>query len=257
MAALAAAVAGADEVVVPPNLIPDGASVITTEMVPLAGLSDAELERVVARVPGGAANVADVYPLAPLQEGILFHHLLARSDTGAGAGGAVASDAYVLPMVLGFDARERLEGFLATLRRVIGRHDILRSAVVWQGLREPVQVVVRQAPLPVHEVVLTAGQDAVTSLLAAGTDPLDPGSAPLLRVLTAMHPDNGDHWLTLLNIHHLVQTTPPSRYSWARSPPSSKDARKICPLRCPSATSWPRPGSVSQPPNTNSSSPIC
>ena len=185
VAALAAAVAGGDEVVVPPNLIPDGASVITAEMVPLAGLSDAELARVVARVPGGAANVADVYPLAPLQEGILFHHLLATGGAGgdgtpagadqaesgagaAGAGGAVVGDAYVLPMVLGFDARERLEAFLSAVRRVIGRHDVLRSAVVWQGLREPVQVVVREAVLPVHEVVLAGGEDPVAALLAGG-----------------------------------------------------------------------------------------
>ena len=222
VAALAAAVAGGDEVVVPPNLIPDGASVITAEMVPLAGLSDAELERVVARVPGGAANMADVYPLAPLQEGILFHHLLATGEAGrdetpagadqaesgaggAGAGGAVVGDAYVLPMVLGFDSRERLEAFLSAVRRVIGRHDILRSAVVWEGLREPVQVVVREALLPVREVVLAGGEDLVAALLAVGADPLDIGSAPLLRVFIAAQPEGAGRWLALLQVHHLVQ----------------------------------------------------
>jgi len=114
-------------------------------------------------------------------------------------------DAYVLPMVLGFDARERLEAFLSAVRRVIGRHDILRSAVVWQGLREPVQVVVREAVLPVREVVLAGGEDPVAALLAAGTDPLDIGSAPLLRVFIAAQPEGDGRWLGLLQVHHLVQ----------------------------------------------------
>ena len=107
--------------------------------------------------------------------------------------------------MLGFDARERLEAFLSAVRRVIGRHDVLRSAVVWQGLREPVQVVVREAVLPVREVVLAGGEDPVAALLAVGADPLDIGSAPLLRVFIAAQPEGGGRWLALLQVHHLVQ----------------------------------------------------
>ncbi|HEX8430621.1 MAG TPA: AMP-binding protein, partial [Longimicrobium sp.] len=196
LAELAAEVGGESrEVHVPANGIRRG-DPITPEMLPLADLTQAEIDTIIAGVPGGAANVQDIYPLAPLQEGILFHHLLTTEG-----------DPYLLENLVSFERHERLEAFLGALRSVVGRHDVLRTAVVWEGLREPVQVVWRDAPLIVEEIELDAELGDVAEQLRARFDPrhyrIDVRRAPLMRACVAYDAEH-ERWLLLLLLHHLA-----------------------------------------------------
>jgi amino acid adenylation domain-containing protein len=188
-----ATAAGRPAVTVPPTLIPAEAQAITPGMVPLASLTMEQISQVTALVPGGAANIADIYPLAPLQEGLFFHHLAAGDGP----------DPYLSPMVLRCASRDRAQELLAAIQRVIDRHDIYRTSLAWDGLPEPVQVLWRVARLPVTEVSLDSGPDPVAALLAAAPPRLELTAAPLLRAYAAAEPGTGRH-LVLLQVHHLV-----------------------------------------------------
>ena len=184
------------EVDVPANRIPPGCEKITPDMLSLAALTPEEIEGVVATVPGGAGNVQDIYGLAPLQEGILFHHMLAREG-----------DPYQAQMLFSFDSRERLDDYVRALQAVVDRHDVLRTAVLWEGLSEPVQVVWRQARLVVEEADFDATAGDVAQQLSARFDSrhfrFDLGQAPLLRLFIAHDAANG-RWLMLQLFHHLA-----------------------------------------------------
>src|SRR5207302_7327755 len=199
LAGLASLVRGESRPIeVPPNLIPEQCALITPEMLPLVDLTSEEIERIVSMVPGGSSNVQDIYPLAPLQEGILFHHLMASEG-----------DPYLLSSLYSFGTHEGLDSYLGAWQAVIDRHDILRTGVVWEGVSEPVQVVWRHAPLPVEEVVLdaAAATDGAEQLRAK-VDPrhlrLDVRRAPLMRAYIA-HDSIQGRWLLLMVNHHLSE----------------------------------------------------
>ncbi|TWE07133.1 arthrofactin-type cyclic lipopeptide synthetase C [Pseudomonas sp. AG1028] len=184
LAVLARSVVRQAQASVPANLIAAGCTQITPELLPLLSLEQADIDRIVAQVPGGAANVQDIYPLGPLQAGILYHHHLAAGET----------DPYLLEARFAFASAERLDAFCAALQRVIERHDILRTALRWDGLQTPVQVVWREACLPVQEVPLAA---------LDGPARLDLTQAPLLHLAHARDEGAG-RIIAVLRFHHAI-----------------------------------------------------
>ncbi|MEB0186265.1 amino acid adenylation domain-containing protein, partial [Pseudomonas sp. Bout1] len=189
LAALAAAVGKGVEVDVPANRVPVGCTRITPDLLVLARLDQATIESIVAGIPGGAANVQEIYPLAPLQEGLLYHHITDKRDP------------YQQHAMFSFACREQLDAFAQALQQVIDRHDILRTSLAWDAIEQPMQVVWREARLPVELVSLEGGP--VVDKLRERQRPLDLRRAPLMALDYAEDPLNR-RWVGMLRLHHLV-----------------------------------------------------
>ena len=82
-------------------------------------------------------NIEDIYPLSPMQQGMLFHTLL---DPEAGD--------YLTQLTGTLEGKRTLTAFRDAWREVIRRHPVLRTAFVWETLDQPLQVVHREAELP-------------------------------------------------------------------------------------------------------------
>ncbi|ERT10229.1 non-ribosomal peptide synthetase, partial [Photorhabdus temperata] len=180
---------------VPANVITPATTVLTPEMLPLIDLTQPEIDHIVEQIPGGISNIQDIYALSPLQDGILFHHLLAN-----------VGDPYLLAGQMAFTDRPLLDRYLAAVQQVINRHDILRTAFIWEGLSVPAQVVCRQVRLSVTELTLDPADGPVSDQLAQHFDPrrhrIDLGQAPLLRFIVA--PETDGRWIVLQLMHHLI-----------------------------------------------------
>ncbi|WP_122609114.1 non-ribosomal peptide synthetase, partial [Pseudomonas viridiflava] len=183
LAALASAVGTDNALQIPANRIDADCRYITPDLLPLVQLDQEAIDRIVAHVPGGAANVQDIYPVGPLQAGILYHHLAAGD-----------SDPYLLQPRFTFADETRLDAFCGALQQVIERHEILRTALFWEGLQAPVQVVWRKATLRVDAVELQDLDDAPR---------MDLTQAPLLHLVHAHDPATG-LIAAALRFHHVV-----------------------------------------------------
>ncbi|MFT5780648.1 MAG: amino acid adenylation domain-containing protein, partial [Pseudomonas sp.] len=156
---------------------------LTPSDVPQAGLSQIELDAL--------RGVDDLYPLSPLQQGLLFHSQL----EGAGS--------YVSQLLLPFTGLDplRLEN---AWRHVLARHDVLRSRfLLGEG---PLQLIQSEVALDWQNLDWREQSDFDTALQAFCSAERERGfdlqQAPLLR-LTLLQRGAGD-FVLVWTLHHLL-----------------------------------------------------
>ena len=142
-------------------------------------------------------NIEDIYRLSPVQQGMLFHTL-------AAPGSGVYFEQFSLEYGGGFDPG----AFVRAWQRVVDRHPVLRTSFLWEDLEQPVQVVHRQAPLPVDRQDwrgLPAGERDERLRAYAAADRrsgFDIGRPPLLRLGLIRTGEQEHH--VVWSYHHLL-----------------------------------------------------
>ena len=122
-------------------------------------------------------NVSDIYPLTPTQTGMLFHTLQAP-------GSGVYFEQYVCTLSGSLD----LACFRQAWETALERHAVLRTAFVWEGLDEPLQVVRQKVELPFEYVdwcdlsEVEQHERLEEYIKTDRTRGFDPAKAPLLRL---------------------------------------------------------------------------
>ncbi|MDB9376296.1 condensation domain-containing protein, partial [Nodularia sphaerocarpa] len=86
-------------------------------------------------------NIEDIYPLSPLQQGMLFHSLYAP-DSGA----------YVVQVSYELHGSLNIPAFDTTWQYLINRYPVLRTAFVWDKLEKPLQVVGKQVEFSISHL---------------------------------------------------------------------------------------------------------
>lgn len=162
---------------------------LTPSDVHLADLDQAQLDAL-----ENPANIEDILPLAPMQEGILLHSLLEQ-----GSGIYLMQDQYEVRSEVDFDA------FQAAWQAVVRRHPMLRTAFHGLDGGTQHQVVYREVPSPAQLIDLShmermEAEAELSALLARERrDGFDFARAPLLRLRLVRF---GDADYRIVQSHH-------------------------------------------------------
>ncbi|MFD0185305.1 amino acid adenylation domain-containing protein, partial [Streptomyces sp. NPDC127133] len=151
-------------------------------------LGDEELAALRARLPASA----EVLPLTPLQEGLVFHSVFDRG----------APDVYTVQVAVELFGRLDVPALKSAAAALLARHDALRAGFRTEGLSRPVQVVQADVPLNWQETE-AAGEAALHDQLVLEREhPFDLAAPPLVRFLLAR--TGTERAVLALTVHHAV-----------------------------------------------------
>nr|WP_296777875.1 non-ribosomal peptide synthase/polyketide synthase [Rhodococcus sp. (in: high G+C Gram-positive bacteria)] len=168
---------------------------LTPSDVPLVALTQRDIDVVEAQHPG----TADIWSLAPLQSGLLFHAMLAGSSL----------DVYTMQMVLTLTGEVDAARLRTAAAALVDRYDNLRTAFVTTSDGSSVQVVVDDVTVPWSEhdlsVLPAEERSAAYEQLRAAEQAaqFDTAAAPLVR-FTLVKLAEGDFRLLFANHHILI-----------------------------------------------------
>ncbi|MEU9033202.1 amino acid adenylation domain-containing protein, partial [Streptomyces sp. NPDC048383] len=144
-------------------------------------------------------GLADVLPLSPLQEGLLFHALYDEN----------AADVYTVQLMFDLDGPLDAAALREATDALLRRHPNLRSAFRYEGLSRTVQIVPHEVDVPWRETDLTAETDPdrrrteLDRLLAADrAERFDLTRPPLLRA--ALYRLGDQQHRLVLTKHHIL-----------------------------------------------------
>ncbi|MUG94289.1 amino acid adenylation domain-containing protein [Scytonema sp. UIC 10036] len=122
-------------------------------------------------------NIEDIYPLSPMQEGMLFETLLAPN-----------SGVYFEQIICTLTGSVNVKTFEQAWQQVVAKHSIFRTAFVWESLSQPIQVVYRQVQVKVETYdwrslsTIEQQQQLETFLEKERQQDLPLSQAPLMRL---------------------------------------------------------------------------
>ena len=167
----------------------------TPSDLPLAGLDQRTLDRLSAEVDKG--EIEDLYPLSPMQEGMLFHSLLAPE-----------AEVYYQQQSLTFEEDLDAPALRQAWERAVENHPVLRTSFLFEGLERPLQRVHRRVVLPWREEdwgdLDAAEQESrlERELSLFRRRGFDLGRAPLMSIFLVRLAEK--RWQFTWNFHHAL-----------------------------------------------------